>query len=356
MSKVYFVGGAYMGCWQVRCLLPMIHNGWLGNYKGLKKELKPASQVKEEMVRSDIVVFHRADTNWHHRIGMLLRQMGKKIVFDNDDTMNLDISDPFYELDEKGFKQNKKKLNNVINNFVLNADLVTCSTEFLAEEYRKINPNVAVLPNYIDPNDFDMPLRNESEKVRIGIVGSTAYHGDFYRIKDILCKLDADPKIQLVLMGLMKTDPNNPKIAEVHKKELAFWESLKNLEWTHWVPMTEYYSTLNELRLDVMLIPRRESYFNKAKSNLKFLEASMLEIPVIASSFKNAPYEEITSGKNGGILIKDDKDWLEAINSLVNDKEKRRTMGKEAYDYVLKNFNINNHYQAWPETYNKLIK
>lgn len=353
MSKVYFVGGAYMGCWQVRCLLPMIHNGWQGNYKGLEKKLKPAEQVREEMMRADIVVFHRADTNWHHRIAMMLRQAGKKIVFDNDDTMNLDISDPFYGLDEKGFAQNKRKLNNVINNFVINADLVTCSTEFLAEEYRKINPKVAVLPNYIDPSDWETPLRNEGEKVRVGIVGSTAYHGDFDQIKDVLRKLDADPKIQLVLMGLMKKTTVNPKFAEVHKKELAFWESLKNLEWTNWVEMTEYFTALNELKLDIMLIPRRESYFNKAKSNLKFLEAGMLEIPVIASSFENAPYEEITSGNNG-ILIKDDKDWLEAIYSLVNDKEKRRAMGKEAYNYVLTNFNINNNYQKWAEAYQQL--
>lgn len=355
MSKVYFVGGAYMGCWQVRCLLPMIYNGWSGNYKGLERKTKPAEQVKEEMMRADIIVFHRADTNWHHRIAIMLRQMGKKIVFDNDDTMNLDTSDPFYGLDEKGFKQNKKKLNNIVNNFVLNADLITCSTDFLAEEYRKINPNVAVLPNYIDPSDWETPLRSQGEKVRVGIVGSTAYHGDFDRIKDVLRKLDNDPKIQLVLMGLMKKTTVNLKFAEVHKKELAFWESLPNLEWTRWVQMTEYFSTLNELKLDMMLIPRRESYFNKAKSNLKFLEASMLEIPVIASSFPDAPYERDIDGNNG-ILIKDDKDWLEAIYSLVNDKEKRRLMGNAAYDYVLKNYNIKDHFEKWPETYNKLIK
>ncbi len=349
------VGGHFMGCWQVRCLLPLIYNGWKGNYVGLEEKLKPVQLVEQEMAHADIIVFHRADTAWHHRVGMLLRQMGKKIVFDNDDTMNLDISDPFYGLDEKGFKQNKKKLNNVINNFALNADLVTCSTEFLAEEYRKINPNVTVLPNYIDPNDWETPLRNESGYIRVGIVGSTAYHGDFDRIQDVLRKLDADPKIQLVLMGLMKPSADNPKIAEVHKKELAFWLSLKNLEWTEWVKMTEYFESLNNLRLDIMLIPRRESYFNKAKSNLKFLEASMLEIPVIASSFPNAPYERDIDGRNG-ILIKDDKDWLEAIYGLANDKEKRRRMGKEANKYVIKNFNINNHYQEWPLAYEKLCK
>lgn len=352
--KVFYIGGRYMGCWQVRCLLPMTYNGWSGNYAGLEDKLKPVKVVEQEIQNADIVVFHRPDTNWHHRVGMMVKEMGKKIVFDNDDTMKLDNFHPFWNLDEKGFKENKDKVNNVVNNFVLNADLVTCSTEYLAKEYREINKNVTVLPNCVDPDDWDTPLRNKGDKVRMGLVGSTVYHHDFDRIKEVLRKLDADPKIQLVVLGLVKKTSDNPKIAKVYKKEFKFWESLKNLEWTPWCKMTEYFDTLNGLRLDMMLIPRRENHFNKAKSNVKFLEAGMLEIPVIAQSFENAPYEEIISGVNG-ILVKNDKDWLRAITELVNDKEKRRTIGRNAHQYVLDNYDISNHYKEWEEVYQTLL-
>ena len=49
-----------------------------------------------------------------------------------------------------------------------------------------------------------------------------------------------------------------------------------------------------------MLIPRGENYFNRCKSNIKFLEASMCEIPVIAQSFttNDSPYDEL-DGKIG---------------------------------------------------------
>lgn len=351
--KVFFVGGSYMGCWYVRCLLPMIHNGWSGNYAGLENKLKPIKVCEQEMQNADIVVFHRPNTNWHHRIGMMLRGMGKKIVFDNDDTMQLDNFHPFHNLDEKGFKENKDKTNNVINNFVLNADLVTTSTECLADEYRKINKNTVVLPNCVDVDDWDKPLRNENKRVRVGLVGSVAYHHDFDRIKDTLRKLDADDKIQLVILGLVKKTSENPKIAKVYKREFAFWETLKNLEWTPWCDTVDYFETLNELRLDIMLIPRRENYFNKAKSNVKYLEASMCEIPVIAQSFENAPYEHITNEVDG-ILVKDDKDWEKAIYSLVNDKQKRRAMGVKAHQYTLNNFNIVDHYKKWEQAYEKL--
>lgn len=103
----------------------------------------------------------------------------------------------------------------------------------------------------------------------------------------------------------------------------------------------------------MMIIPRRENHFNKAKSNIKFLEAAMCEVPVIAQSFKDAPYENDIDGDNG-ILIKDDKDWENAIMSLVDDKEKRRAMGKRAKEYVIKNYNIHDHADEWVNAYKTL--
>lgn len=162
MSKVYFIGGSYLGCWYVRCFLPLLENGWSGNYRGLKKELKPINQMMQEASLADIIVFHRADTVEHHKVAMILKEMGKKIVFDNDDTFKLDKTHAFYKLDDAGFDQNVEYKNNVINNFIRNSDLVTCSTEFLAKEYREINPNVVVLPNCINEDDWDeIPLRND---------------------------------------------------------------------------------------------------------------------------------------------------------------------------------------------------
>jgi glycosyltransferase involved in cell wall biosynthesis len=351
MSKVYFVGGQYMGCWYVRCLLPMIANGWLGNYWGLEKKIKPVEMVRQEMSAADIIVFHRANTIGHHKTAMILKQMGKKIVFDNDDTYIIDKSHAFYGLDERGFKENTKKVNNIINNFIINSDLVTCSTEYLAKEYRKLNPNVKVLPNLVNPDDWDKPLRNEGDKVRIGVVGSVAYYHDFQIVEDVLKKLDNDPRVQLVLFGLnsKKQRETNKLTNEVHKREYSFWDTLKNTEHAPWCSMEDYFRVLNELRLDIMMIPRKDSYFNKCKSNVKFLEASMLEIPVITNYFKDCPYE-----KDGDYLVWA-KDWLKDLEKLIVDKKLRRDIGKKAKKYVLSNYNINNKGYLWKDAYKNLL-
>lgn len=349
MSKVYFIGGHYMGCWYVRCLIPMIHNGWLGNYWGLAKEIKSPQEVMKEVQSANIVVFHRANTIEHHKLAILLKQMGKKIVFDNDDTYKIDKSHAFYGLDEKGFKENTKFVNTLINNFIKNADLVTCSTEYLAKEYRELNPNVKVLPNLVNPDDWSKPKRNKGDKVRIGVVGSVAYYHDFQIVEDVLTKLDNDPRVQLVLFGLHDKEKRktNKKVNKVHKREYAFWDTLKNIEQAPWCDMIDYFDTLNDLELDIMMIPRKDNYFNKCKSNIKFLEASMCEIPVITNYFKDSPYE-----KDGDYVVWA-KDWLKDLERLITDKKLRRDIGKKAKQYVLKAYNIDRAIM-WEETYNKL--
>lgn len=349
MSKVYFIGGEYLGCWYVRCLIPMIHNGWLGNYWGLAKEMKSAQEVMKEVQSADIVVFHRANTIEHHKLAILLKQMGKKIVFDNDDTYKIDKSHAFYGLDEKGFKENTKFVNTLINNFIKNADLVTCSTEYLAKEYRELNPNVKVLPNLVNPDDWSKPKRNKGDKVRIGVVGSVAYYHDFQIVEDVLTKLDNDPRVQLVLFGLhdKKKRKVNKQVNKVHKREYAFWDTLKNVEQAPWCDMIDYFDTLNDLELDIMMIPRKDNYFNKCKSNIKFLEASMCEIPVITNYFKDSPYE-----KDGDYVVWT-KDWLKDLERLITDKKLRRDIGKKAKQYVLNAYNIDRAIM-WEETYNNL--
>jgi len=355
MSKVYFIGSGYEGCNYVRLYLPMMENGWRGSYSGIsKKSLKPVEQVQREVQQADIVVFHRPSTLKHHKLGMLLKQMGKKIVFDNDDSFQLDNFHPFHKVDEKGYEQNKKALNNLVNSFIVNSDLVTTSTEYLAEEYRQIHKNVAVLPNCIDPDDWREPLQNNTGKIRIGLVGSVAYHYDFEKIKHLLKQLDKRGDVQLVLFGLWdeKRRKENPLVDKVLKQEYKFWDSLKNKEHVPWCDIAVYPETLRRCLLDFMLIPRRDNHFNRAKSNIKFLEAAMLEIPVIAQGFKDgkSPYDADIDGTNG-ILVTDDSKWEEEVMLLIKNPSKRKMLGATAKQYALNNYDIKLHAHKWADAY-----
>ena len=151
-------------------------------------------------------------------------------------------------------------------------------------------------------------------------------------------------------------DEDSKTIQKLLIREAKFWQSLKHVEHVPWVKMSDYFTTLNSLRLDLMLIPRRNNSFNKAKSNIKFLEAGMLEIPVIASSFpdKDSPYDKDLNGDNG-ILVSTIEDWRGAVDYMISNDERRLEIGRNARKYVIDNYHIDKHAHKWDEAYDSLI-
>ena len=361
MSNAYFISSPYKTCSYLRCLLPSLHGGYGTSITSLYGDIKKQDVLLSEIMNSDIIVFHRPETIDAHKTAIELKRRGKKIVFDNDDTFKMDKGNPFYaknKTTEKLYGRNVKNHSRLVDNFIRNADAAFTTNEFLADEYRKINDNVFVLPNCIDTDDWLEPKRNEGDKVRIGFIGSTTYSNDFKNIKNYIIELDERDDVQIVIFGLDDKEDrkNNPIVADVYNHQYKFWDDLKNLEHMPWSSMEDYSETLNNLKLDILLIPRQDNYFNRCKSNVKFLEAAMCEIPVVAQGFttNDSPYDKDINGKNG-ILIKDNSKWKEEVDRLIKDKELRRRMGKEAKQYVLKHYNIENNVCKWEEAFNKII-
>jgi glycosyltransferase involved in cell wall biosynthesis len=301
-------------------------------------------------MQSDIVVFQRPDQKEKTEAIKLLKQVGKKIVFDNDDTYRPDSG--YVKLNEAYNKKMVSEVNEELYKNIKQADLVTTTTKTLYDEYRQLNDNVVILPNCVDPFDWDEPQRNDTSKVRIGLVGSVGYD-DYKIIQDYLLELAGRDDVQLVMFSLTDPKITKDKIQDIYKESYEFVKNL-SIEWHQHVPMAQYFDKLNELKLDMMLIPRKPTYFNKAKSNIKFLEASMLEIPVVASSFKDGPYEEIYH--DIGRLAVTEDDWRKKTEELIANKKLRRGIGKNAKKYTLDNYNIENKYHLWRDAYKTLIQ
>lgn len=359
--RVYFIGSGLQGCYKVRCLNPLVANGWDGDQTSVNKDMKTPENKSLAAQAADVVVFHRPDEPDKLKLARLLKSIGKKVVFDNDDTFKQDSVVALNRfMNKKKYTTGLKKINECIDDFIKEADMVTCSTEYLAEEYRKLNNNVVVLPNCIDPFDFDEPLKNETSKVRIGVTGSIGVTDDLWVLEKFIPGLLNRDDVELVFFSL-SPEKDRKLIKEVYTKEYKFLEKLlkaKNVTWQPFVEMQDYYTTLNDLRLDIMLIPREDSYFNRCKSNLKFLEASMLEIPVIAQGFSDgkSPYQIDPDDARHMIIVEDNSKWLEEIDKLVKDKELREKMGKEAKEYVSKKYDVEKNAHKWEDAYKLMYK
>ena len=352
--NVYMINSGYDGCNYVRIIMPARSNGFRSNKMTLYSKPESPRNMQANLRQANVVVFHRPETEEFYNLAKLLKADGKKIVVDNDDTFKLDDYYKLAEVTCDGIGIKLKDRAEAMDKMLGIADLVTTSTEFLAREYKKINKNTIVIPNCIDTKDWDKPLRSTNKKVRVGMVGSVSYEYDYLHIKDVIRQLGERKDVEFVLFGLgdKKHRKDNPKTSKIWKDEYKFWDSIDK-EQVQWCPIYDYQETLNETRLDMMLIPRKDNYFNRCKSNVKFLEAAMLEIPVIAQSFDNGPYEEIEYGKTG-MLIYDNSDWLKTIDTLIKDKKLRRQIGKNAKQYALNSYNIKNLSHLWEDAYRKL--
>lgn len=335
--KVYYVTSGLDACYYVRCLIPLLVNGWNGDHANMIDPVKTLLERQHEASRSDVVVFHRPTDISRLETIKRLKQAGKKVVIDSDDTYkqnNGGFVQSFVQYDSNRYTEYA----DILHECMQRADMITTSTKYLANELKEYNSNVKIVKNMIYPPHWRKPLYNQNDIVRIGLVGSVNINKDIESIKPLLTSLSNDKRVQLVMFGAEPTNKKFDKLNEFRKDTVNFYSKL-DIHWSGFVPVYDYANTLNELRLDLMLIPREENEFNKCKSNLKFLEASMLEIPVIASGFKDGPYQNdkhIT-------LCYNIEQWKRAVEKYITNKKLRRKVGKLAKDYVLSKHDITKH-------------
>lgn len=355
--KVYFVSSGYDGCFMVRCVLPMLANNWDGQWKGKESVAHSQPDFLKGVQDADVIVFQRPMTDAYYDLARVLKKMGKKIVYDNDDTYIPDSGTPIGMAGfatESKIKEHIKTIDSNLKRFAELADLITVSTDFLAQEYPP--EKTVVLPNCIDFDSLPEPIKNDTGLVRIGMQGSVLYSEDYKVIKPVVEELAKRDDVKLVMFGLPPDDESYKMQREVMYKDNIDWVNSLNCEWHPVVHITEYMEKLNELKLDILLIPRADNYFNRCKSNLKFLEAGALGITCICSSFpdKKSPYEVNKEDADHVVLCSNDSEWRYFIDKLIGDKSLREKMSKKAREYIKRTYNIKAKSYLWEEAYKNL--
>lgn len=92
----------------------------------------------------------------------------------------------------------------------------------------------------------------------------------------------------------------------------------------------DYYRAL--ARFDISIAPLEKSIFNDAKSNIKYLEASVFRVPSVCSP--GAAFVEIVQNGENGFLACDEAEWYAALRKLVEQPELRKRLGVRAHDAV----------------------
>ena len=333
-----------------------------------------------------IIHFHRSighDLDLSMQVIPILNSMGIITICDIDDYWSPTKEHPLYEV----IKQ--QKINEKIMGNLKVSKYVTTTTEIFADEIKKLNPNVEIFPNAIDPSEpqFNEPTL-DSDRVRVGWLGGSSHLHDLMLLDGMVSKLSSIQKdIQYVLCGFdtrglmteinqqtgeQKKRPIKPHetvwyeyekivtnnysiVSPEYKKHLELFsetqfsgeESESYLRvWTK--PVTSY--ARNYSKFDISLAPIKQHIFNKVKSQLKVIEAGFYKKALIASDF--GPYTidlkhalqngEYTDGN--ALLVKDSKnhsDWAKYVKKLVQNPNMRIDMGERLYEHVSQRYDLN---------------
>lgn len=348
-----------------------------------------------------IVHYHRSITGDFEKSNKLvdkLKEMGVVTICDIDDYWQPTKDHPIHDIIIFN------KIHEKIIESLKRADYITTTTKFFADEIRKYNKNVVVLPNAINPKEpqFKEPTL-ESERLRVGWLGGSSHLADLQLLETSFARLSQHKNdLQFVLCGFdvrgTMTEINSQTgehtkrnikpeetvwakyeeiftqkynyVSEEFQKELRKFVQSEHSEfsdesyrrvWT--LPVTSYAK--NYAKMDVSLAPIKNHMFNRMKSQLKVIEAGFYKKALIASNL--GPYTIdlkhcLKNGEfvDGNALLVDETrnhgDWAKFIQKLVKNRNLVSDMGERLYETVKDTYDLNVVTKTRSEFYKSLVK
>lgn len=292
---------------------------------------------------ADIIVVGRKDIGqFYAQWGGIREFFNMPIVLDTDDNVrHVRPSNPGYQ----GYYPGSEAIfwNQLGSSKVF--DALTVSTEDLYEFHKKEMPKIYHLPNNLDVKEWSKYPRYvyDDGKIVIGFIGS-ASHSEGIKIvkKPVLEIMQKYPQVKLLITHIYA-----PLIAD-------YPAEIKNrIEFVPWLKLQEFPASIKKLGIDIGLAPLTDNMFNRAKSNLRWMEYSLSHMAPIVSPVK--PYLCVKDGVTG-LVAKEQKEWYSAIEKLVLDRDFRLKLSENAFAEICTNYNIDKNIHLWDNAYKEIHK
>jgi O-antigen biosynthesis protein len=264
------------------------------------------------------------------------RALEAVVVFDTDDLVFdpdvmphvaalEDMSRSDVELYEEGLHRYRRTLQS--------CDAVSVSTESLAEQAARIHDRVFVTPNVasegmVRASDAARPRQAAESQaeprsdVTIGYLSGTNTHKkDFLEASDaLLAVLESRPQARLLVVGPLALDSRFERFASrIERRPLQPWARLPAMQ----------------ASVDVNLAPLEPNNpFTDSKSSVKWIEASLVGVPTIASP--RPDFRRVIGDGQNGLLAETPAEWERALTTLADAPEVRERIGRRAREDALR--------------------
>lgn len=206
-------------------------------------------------------------------------------------------------------------------------DGVITTTEHLQQELLGYQKNVLINRNLASKELVEISEKAYQEKksnstvIKIGYFsGSITHNENFELIEPAITQLLAEyQNLELHLVGHLEI----PKELDAFKRQVVIHEYV---EW-HELP-----KLISEV--DINLAPLVNTTFNNAKSEIKWIEASLVKVVTVASNV--GAFKEMIQTNITGILVEDNY-WYETLREVICSNRLRKNISEKASEYVLEN-------------------
>jgi glycosyltransferase involved in cell wall biosynthesis len=289
--------------------------------------------AKVDIDRSDVVIVNRF-LEGQLELVKHIKGLGKKVVFDIDDLLTcLSPVNPLASL------YTNPRVQDELTELISIVDMVTTTTETLKKEMLVFNSNVHILRNKIDLSapawNLSRPKKTENDPVVVCFIGGSTHKFDLLSVAGAIINSCSKQNVLFRLCGYSKggrklsVDKEGRIINEEQVKE-SVWDEIvrafsplgNNFQVVESKPLTEYPSFFSDA--DIIIAPLEDNRFNRAKSELKIIEAGAYSLPIICSDVE--PYQILEHGVDGFLAGSSSK-FGKYLNRLIADANLRKEMG-----------------------------
>lgn len=299
-------------------------------------------RVFRKAIELDAQIYHFHDPELIS-IGLKLKKMGKKVIFDvHEDTPKQILSKPYL------YKSLRNLISKVFGTYEQWAskqlDAVVAATPFLRDKFLKFGITVVDVNNYPLLSEFNIGEIDWSQKQNY-----VCYIGGLSRVRGILEIVEAMQYVQ-----------NNTRltIAGSYSEANLEQEVMQSIGWNNvdyfgWQNRVGIQDILNGSIAGLVTLHPIINYLDALP--VKMFEYMAAGIPVIASDIPL--WKQIIDENQCGVCVNpfDSKEIAQAINSLVENPENAEKMGYNGQQAVLQKYNWSIEEQKLITLYRKLI-
>ncbi len=205
---------------------------------------------------------------------------------------------------------------------ITTADGVVVTNPTLGSVLSQYNPNVGVVPNYVDVGQWRiLPTFSASGKIRIGLFGSPTHFHDWELAAKPLREIYAEFSSRIKIVCACRDFPTYLEGIAHHIKPR---------------PLANYAEMLRGLHIG--LAPLVDDAFNRCKSPIKAYEYALAGAAVIASPTQ---YRTVVQGR--GRIARNEQEWYAALREYIVHEETRAEDAKAIHLYVRKHIDVGAH-------------